>query len=431
MRDMPPNLISFGDFELNAAKYELRQGGTRIKLERIPMELLILLANNPGRLVERSEVVEAIWGKDNFFDSESAINTAIRKLRRVLGDHPKQPEFIETVAGKGYRFVIPNSSGGKGLDAKALFSRGVHFWNRKTPAAYSEATKLFQAAIDVDPDYAAPYIGLAKTWILLGIHGLQSAHDVYPRARAAIQRALDLDSASAEAYAVMGDIVKGYDWDWRRAEECYLRALELDPNSALAHQWYANLLSIIGRHHEALQHAITARNLEPLSVGPVGFVAFTYFRSRRFEDALREAESALTLEPNSPIANWFLGQVLIALDRLDEAATVLWTAVEQSRGANMYSSVFAYASALRGQSTHAMDILASLESRALEHYVSPLDIAIVHMGLGNAEATFEWIDAAFAQRVMRVTEISMPTFDRLRTDPRYNSYILRLGLVAA
>lgn len=97
----------------------------------------------------------------------------------------------------------------------------------------------------------------------------------------------------------------------------------------------------------------------------------------------------------------------------------------------MYSSAFAYASALGGESTPATNILASLESRALEHYVSPLDIAIVHMGLGNADATFERLDAAFAQRVMRVTEISMPTFDRLRTDPRFNSYVLRLGLAAA
>jgi len=422
--------ICFRDFELDPARYELRRGHARIKLERIPMELLILLAHSAGRLVERREVVEAIWGKDNFFDSDSAINTAIRKLRRILGDDPKQPEFIETVPGKGYRFLILTSHGRRARDAEALYAKGLHFWNRKTPAAYSEATKLFQAAIDLDPDYPAPYVGLAKTWILLGIHGLQPAHDVYPRARAAASKALELDSEFAEAYTAMADIFKGYDWNWSQAESYYLRALELDPRSALAHQWYANLLSITGRHEEALQHAIEARALEPLSVGPAGFVAFTYYRGRRFREALREAESALTMEPNSPVANWFLGLILIALNRLDEAQTVLSTAVEQSQGATMYSSALGYVCAAREKSTRASKILAGLQERNQERYVSPVDMAIIYMGLDEIDAAFGYLDLAFTQRVMRLTELPMPSFDPLRADPRYEAMLARMRLVA-
>lgn len=427
---MAADPICFSDFELNPTSYELRRSHTRIKLERIPMELLILLAYNAGRLVERSEVVEAIWGKDNFFDSDSAINTAIRKLRRVLGDDPKHPKFIETVPGKGYRFLILTSNGRRGADAKTLYSKGLHFWNRKTPSAYLEATKLFQEAIDLDPDYPAPYVGLAKTWILLGIHGLQPAHDVYPRARAAITKALELDSQLAEAYTALADIVKGYDWDWARAESYYLRALELDPRSALAHQWYANLLSITGRHDEALQHAIEARNLEPLSVGPAGFVAFTYFRGRRYREALRDAESALTMEPNSPIANWFLGQILIALNRLSEAETVLSTAVEHSQGATMYSSALGYVCAARGESMRAFEILAGLQERDQERYVSPVDMAVIYMGLDEIDAAFECLELAFAQRVMRLTELPMPSFETLRVDPRYEACLARMGLAA-
>ncbi len=425
---MAADPICFSDFELDPTTYELRRGRTRIKLERIPMELLILLACNAGRLIERSEVVEAIWGKDNFFDSDSAINTAIRKLRRVLDDDPKRPMFIETVPGKGYKFLSLPSNGRRAADAKALYSKGLHFWNRKTPSAYLEATKLFQAAIDLDPDYPAPYVGLAKTWILLGIHGLQPAHDVYPRARAAVTKSLELDSQSTEAYTALADIAKGYDWDWARAESYYLRALELDPRSALAHQWYANLLSITGRHVEAVQHAMEARNLEPLAVGPAGFVAFTYLRARLYREALREAESALTMEPNSPIANWFLGQILAATSRFKEAGAVLSTAVEQSKGASMYSAALAYVCAASGESTRACEILAVLRERARERYVSPVDIAIIYTGLGELDAAFEYLDLANAQRVMRLTELPMPSFDPLRVDPRYEVCLARLGL---
>ena len=427
---MARDLVRFGDFELDPANYELRRGSDRIKLERIPMELLILLANNDGRLVHRSEVVEVIWGKDCFLESDSAINTAIRKLRRVLGDHPKDPVFIATVPGKGYRFLRASGRQNIPVEAKALYSRGLHFWNRKTPESYIEAIKLFQRSIDVDPGYSLPYLGLAKTWILFGIHGLQPAHDVYPRARAAVSKALELDCDLAEAHAAMADIVKGYDWDWVGAEAHYLRAQRLDPQCGIAHQWYANLLSITGRHEEALQHAMKARTLDPLSVGAAGFVAFTYLRARRYREALREAESAVTLEPNSPIANWFLGQVLAALKRFQEASSVLLRAVEQSQSASMYVALLAYVYAESGDSSRASEMLINLQRKALDHYVSPLDIAIIYTALGQLDAAFEYLAIAFEQRIMRLTELEMPTFDSLRMDARFPALLSSMRLNA-
>ena len=164
---MAADRVRFGDFELDPVNCELRRGPNRIKLERIPMELLILLAHSKGKLVNRSEVVDVIWGKNCFLERDSAINTAIRKLRRVLGDHPRNPTFIETVPGKGFRFLTASSSHTTHLEAKALYLRGLHFWTRKTPDSYIEAIKLFQKSIDIDPDYSLPYLGLAKTWILL------------------------------------------------------------------------------------------------------------------------------------------------------------------------------------------------------------------------------------------------------------------------
>jgi DNA-binding winged helix-turn-helix (wHTH) protein len=419
--------IRFGDFELDAPNFTLRRGMTRVKLERIPMEVLILLAHSEGRLVQRAEVVQTIWGKDCFLESDTAINTAIRKVRRVLGDDPKRPAYIETVPGKGYRF-LPGNAGRGPEEAKALYARGLHFWNRKTPESYMEAIRLYQESIDLDPDYPLPYLGLAKAWIMFGIHGLQPPQDVYPRATAAVAKALNLDSGLAEGYAAMGDIEKGYEWNWGRAETHYLRALELDPQCGIAHQWYANLLSITERHDEAIDHARQARALDPLSVGPAGFVGFTHFRARNYRKALRESEGALTLEPNSPIANWFLGQVLAVLHRFEEAANAFSTAVKYSRDASMYLAALAYACAASGDSARASEILASLQHRALERYISPLDMAIVSMSLGQLDTAFGHLETAVEQRVMRLTELRMPMFDALRSEPRYQSLLARIGL---
>ena len=428
---MKAERILFGEFELDAANFELRRGTVRIKLERIPMELLILLERNNGRLVQRTEVVEPVWGKGCFLEADSAINTAIRKVRRALGDNPKHPVIINTIPGRGYRFVASGTKQDAPQNAKALYAKGLHFWNRKTPDSYLEAIRLYQESIDIDPNYALPYLGLAKAWIMFGIHGLQPAHHVYPRARAAAAKALELDSGLAEGHAAMADVIKGYDRDWVGAENHYLRALEIDAGCGLAHQWYANLLSITGRHDEALRHALEARTLEPLSVGATGFVGFTYFRARRYQEALRESRSALTLEPNSPLANWFHGQVLAALNLFPEAEQAFTKAAEQSQAASMYLSALGYLYAVAGDRECASEILMRLQRRAVERYVSPLDMALVCAALGQVDAAFEHLETATRERVMRLTELTMPTFDLLRDEPRFDALLTTLGLRAS
>jgi DNA-binding winged helix-turn-helix (wHTH) protein/Flp pilus assembly protein TadD len=422
--------ILFGEFELDVTNFELRRGVVQIKLERIPMELLILLARNSGKLVQRAEVVETIWGKGRFLEVDSAINTAIRKVRRALGDDPRHPAIIDTVPGRGYRFVATGTKQDPSHDARALYSRGLHFWNRKTPDSYLEAIRLYQESIDIDPNYAPSYLGLAKTWILFGIHGLQPSQHVYPRARAAAAKALELDSGLAEGYAAMADVIKGYDWNWKCAETYYLRAFEIDASCGIAHQWYANLLSIMGRHDEALRHALEARSLEPLSVGATGFVGFTYFRARRYQEALGESQSALTLEPNSPIANWFHGQVLAVLNRFPEAEQAFSKAVEMSQAAPMYLSALGYVHALAGDRESASEILVRLQRRSLERYVSPVDLAIVSAALGQPDAAFDYLETAARERVMRLTELTMPMFDSLRNQTRFDALLTTLALQA-
>jgi TolB-like protein/Tfp pilus assembly protein PilF len=574
------DLICFGDFELDATGWELRRCGEIVKIERIPMELLCLLARNPGRLVLRSAVVEHIWGKDRFLD-DSAVNTAVRKLRVALADSAGQPRLIETVTGKGYRFigrleapispaatlvtnrivlvalplddlskpaqdyslsegvteelitclgshspsqlaVIGRTSAtecrrrgltvreiGRSLGAdfviegsvrrvgqsvrvsvrllraideaqvwaksytrqhsdladwqydvavelarevlgviatapaappprprpvqRAAFEcylKGRRAWDKKTPQAYLEAIALFQQAIDFDPAYALPYVGLADTWVMMGIHGLRPAGEVFPRARAAAERALEIDPSLALAHAALADVSKGYDRNWEQAEQSYHAALRLNPNYAVAHQWYANLLTILERHDEAIARVEQARRLDPLSPAIAGFVGFTYYRARMYDEALSEAQKTLDLGPPAPIVNWFLGHIYAARGEFGLAQAALSSAVEETHGGAMYLAMLAYVCGCAGDRRTGLEILARLRRSAEAGYVSPLDLCIVQIGLGDIHGALDCLGNAVDQRVMRVTELGMPTFDALRGESRFAELAAQAGLAA-
>ncbi|HUX44833.1 MAG TPA: winged helix-turn-helix domain-containing protein [Terracidiphilus sp.] len=427
--------MRFDSFELDEEGFQLREDGRPVRLERIPLELGILLARNPARLVTREEIVARIWGVNHFLESDSAINTAMRKLRRALRDDPAKARLIETVPGKGYRFigVTDEASTGRATDAPdpeamRCFLRGRHAWNKKTAQDYEQAIEWFQQAIDRDAAFAPPLVGLAYCYLTMGIHGLQPAGEVYPRARAAAQAALEIDAGLAEAVTALADVSKGYDWDFVRAEEEYLRALQLNPDYAVAHQWYANLLSIQGRHDEAIAQAGEARQRDPLSVGTVGFVGYTLYRARRFDEALSECRRTVEFHKGAPIAAWFLALVLLQLGRPAEAEEHLLRTLDRSRGAAMHRALLGFAQARAGHRAEARTALQELLETAKSRYVSPIDLSTICLGLGDRDGAVEWLQKAFAERVMRVTELPMPLFDDVRDDPRLADLRVTLGV---
>jgi len=113
----PP--LRFHDFELDPAQFELRRAGHRVRLERKPLELLIMLVERRGTLVFREEIIQRVWGGDVYFDAERGVNNAVRKIRAALHDESGQPHFVETVVGKGYRFIAPIKLGGNGATTPA------------------------------------------------------------------------------------------------------------------------------------------------------------------------------------------------------------------------------------------------------------------------------------------------------------------------
>ena len=196
----------------------------------------------------------------------------------------------------------------------------------------------------------------------------------------------------------------------------YRRALQLNPEYSVAHQWYANLLSTLGRHDEAVTEAAEGRRLEPLSVGPSGFVGFTLYRARRFDEALREGRRTLEIHKNAPVAAWFLAHMLLETGSLAEAEECLMRALDLAPKSAMHLALLAFVRGRAGRKAEAQEVVRKLEETSLARYISPIDLATAHLGSGEKAQAVRHFKRAIAERVMRVTELPMPMFDELRED---------------
>lgn len=620
------------DFELDANSYQLRRSGRVLRLERIPTEILIFLAEQPGQLVSREEIAHRVWGKDAFLDTDNSINGAIRKIRQVLKDDPEQPRFIQTITGRGYRLIAsvepvadppatpvdpepesapspplpteakshrwprlialsvliaailgtwllttlrarPRSSGervmlavlpfenltgdasqdyfsdgmteelitelghlnpdhlgviartsvmlyknsSKPLDqvgrelgvqyvlegsvrrdagrvritaqlvqvkdqtplwarqydrelkdlllvqseiargisdeiqtalgdsrpvppvkrsplstqeyeAHDLYLQGRYFWNRRTGDGFQKAIDYFQQAIAKDQNYAPAYAGLADTYALMSTWNVVPPNEAMPKARAAALKALEIDEASAEAHTSLGLIAEAYDYDWPRAEKEFRRALELNPDYATAHQWYAECLAWQGRFDEAMVESERARQLDPLSLIISADQGTIYYQSRQYDRAIARARTILQMDPNFVGGrNLMFGSLLQAgkfqedLEFLDanDVPDSLWYWAHR---ACIYS--------WWGKTSEVENAQAKLQ-KYLPH-LGPERIWVLVMAYGNTDQKDKVIDAldeAFAQHSFNFSALKVdPEFDPLRNDPRFQDLLHRVGL---
>jgi tetratricopeptide (TPR) repeat protein len=207
----------------------------------------------------------------------------------------------------------------------------------------------------------------------------------------------------------------------------YKRALELNPNSWLAHVWYAGLLSQIGRFDEAINLDMRARELDPVSVNSSTFLGRDLYRARRYDQAIRACQEGLELDPDDVLALWFQARAEVANHQFPDAIMKLEKAVSLSDGP-IYRALLANAYASAGQRGKALDILEQLKALSKQRYVSPIDMAVVYMGLGDRNSVFQWFEKAYQERAARIQEVSEPLFDSLRSDPRFPGLMRRVGL---
>jgi TolB-like protein/Tfp pilus assembly protein PilF len=326
----------------------------------------------------------------------------------------------EQTAAQGRRTIKP--------EAYEAYLKGRYFWNKRTESDLERSLAYFNRALEYDPSYSAAFAGLADVYILLGILGLRRPHDVYPQARSAAKRALDLDPALAEAHKSLAAVRNHYDWDWRGAEQEFQRALELDRNSSVAHQWYGAVLLLLKRHDEAIAEVKRARDLDPLSPSLTAFMGLIYMKTRAYDQALEACRAAMELDPNHPFGYWVLARTLDACEDLRQALEISRTAAKLSGGDLLYTAHLGYALARAGENDGARVVANKLQEYAQTRYVCSYDIAMIYVGLGEKDTAFEWFERALEERTVRLCELNDPAFDELRSDRRFQALVQRVGL---
>lgn len=636
---MPTTLHKFGDFELDRSRFELRRNGRLLKLERIPMELLILLLETDGQIVTRQEIVERLWGKDVFVDTEHGINTAVRKIRAALREDIERPRFIQTVSGKGYRFMGDHRNGNgnsagtttenvpvpvaepetlpadpasnqairpiiqkvrwrlaavaipllliagvllgfnvagmrdklsaphpvrsihslavlplanlSGDPAQEYFADGMtdelitmlakntslrlvsrtsamrfkgvqrpvkdiarelgvdgilegsversgnrvhmtvqlihapsdtHLWAESYDRNLSEAFSLpselsqtiarevniaispakpqprinleahdaymrgryfwfngrtqrsqeyFQQAIQLQPDYAAAWSGLADSYTLLAVDGQVPPQTVMGKAEEAARKAIDLDGSLSEAHKARAALYLFDTWEWQSAEAESRRALELDPNNAEAHHLYSYVLFVTQRPEQALQEQKRATSLD-YSLRPWA-LGRAYIHLRRFDDAIKELRLLAEGQSNKSWVRYQLSQAYWLKGMYKESEQELESALRlgsDPKMADAYHGAFAR-NGERGAAQLGVD---ELKARARQEYVSPWEMAFECALLGNddKEETLKFLEAAYQERSPWIVFLqNEPVFDFLHSDPRYRALVKKIGLPPA
>jgi TolB-like protein/DNA-binding winged helix-turn-helix (wHTH) protein/Tfp pilus assembly protein PilF len=627
--------IRFGDYELDPQTCRLSRQGRVLKLERIPTEILLFLIEHKGELVSREQIADRIWGKDVFLDTDNSINGAIRKIRQVLKDDAEQPRFVQTITGRGYRFIgaiteseaapaadsTPPSLSDSGsaispaataqrrtdwrlltaaslalllfaalagwivwsrsraaqakpdkvmlavlpfdnltgdpaqeyfsdglteemitqmgslnpahlgvigrtsvmrykttrtpldqigrelgvqyvlegsirrdansvrvaaqliqtndqthvwarqydreltgllslqgeiareiadeiqltlgndrsapvrvnvpaqnYEAYDLYLRGQYFFNKRTAADLEQAITYFEQAIGKDPSYARAYAGIAGSYALLpGFNGHPQGEFI-AKGRPAALKALQLDDSLAEAHTALALIVQNFDWDWQTAEKEFRRAIELNPNYATAHHWYAEHLMWRGRFDEALQESERARQLDPLSLIIAADNGAILYFSRQYDRAIEKWRSVLEMDPDFRRAHLIIGaytekglfdQALAEHDRLRP----------KNQGFPWYWSWVAYIHGRAGQTAEARHAQHELLRLNRNGQVDPFIVASAYLGTSDKEQVLAWLEKAYAAHSTNLVSLKVnPGYDFLRSDPRFQDLLRRVGL---
>lgn len=308
-----------------------------------------------------------------------------------------------------------------------LYLQGRYYWNKRTAQGLQQAVECFKQAIAKDPEYARAYAGLADSLALMSAYDVAPPSELVPKARAAALKALELDEKRAEAHVSLALIAQSYDWDWQSAEKEYRRAIELDPNYATGHHWYAEHLALCGRFDEAFVEIERARQLDPLSlIIQTDNGAILYF-SRQYGRAIEQFGAVLKVEPNFPRAH-VIDYAYAQQGRFAEALAD----IENWHRADDSFWIFSGEGYVQGRASQPVQARRALEKLELingRRQIDPLAFVLPYVGLANKDKAFAWLDKAIAYHSPGLTALKVePIFDPLRGDPRFQSVLKRLRL---
>jgi TolB-like protein/DNA-binding winged helix-turn-helix (wHTH) protein/Flp pilus assembly protein TadD len=309
-----------------------------------------------------------------------------------------------------------------------LYLKGRYFWNKRDESALNSAVEYFQEAIAKDPNYAEAYAGLADSYILLFGYADATPSDALTKAKAAAEKALQLDDSLAEAHASLAIIAPYFDWNWEESQRQYERALQLNPNYATVHHWYGDTyLAPTGKVNQAIEEIRRAQELDPLSTIIATDLGKQLIFARRYGEAFPQLRRALELDPNFGWAHFWLWYACTETGRYSDAYNELEKA-RSSVGPNRFLAFSAYTGAKAGDTVKARKTLAQLLQTS-HRDVRPVAVSYTYIALGEKDQAFSWLEKAYLARSPDLEALkNLPAFDPLRSDPRFSNLIRRVGL---
>ena len=362
-----------------------------------------------------------LWAEDYQRDLRDTVALQGEVAQRIAHEIRTTLTSEEKARLSGHRQVNP--------EAYEAYLRGRYLWEKRTEESIKEAITYFEESIRHDPNAALPYDGLADCWLSLGWYGYLAPNEAFPRAKAAAKRALELDGSLGEAHTSLAFAAMNYDWDWSTAELEFHKAIELNPNYANAHHWYADYLSAVGRQEEAVAESKRALELDPVSPIINAWLGWRYFFARQYQLAIQQYRRTLVIDPGFAPAHLVLGLAYEQQSQPEQAIAELIKAADLAGGRSLYVGSLAHAYAIAGGRDQAEGLLRRLRDQAQHAYVPAFHIAIVYAGLGQTDQTLAWLDRGYQEHSAWMVWLKVdPRFDSLRSDPRFKDLLHRMGL---
>jgi TolB-like protein/Tfp pilus assembly protein PilF len=322
------------------------------------------------------------------------------------------------------------SGANKRLDPETYedYLRGRYFLARRNGEAINKALAYFNKAVQRDPQYAQAYAGLAVTYDVVGMYHFLPPDASFARVKGFANKALALDNTLSEAYTARALAASFWEFDWAAADKDFQRAIELDPNSALAHHWFGEHFIAVGKAERAVAELKRARELDPLSLPVNSALGRVYRDAGLFDEALLQCNKTVELDPNFSMGHWCLGQTYLGERNYSAAIPELERASALGTTPLLICDLgFAYAAA--GRSIGARAILEAFQRKAQFEYIPPYLIAAIYGALGEKDEAFKWLDRAYNERDSHITYLKLdPEMDPLRSDPRFGILMQRLKL---
>ncbi|REJ79310.1 MAG: hypothetical protein DWQ47_00790 [Acidobacteria bacterium] len=425
-------LSQLPNLQVSPTSSVMRYRGGETNVSRIAKELNVDAVMS-GRLVQRGEDLSI---SVQLIDSRNERLIWAEQYDRKMSDlMATQREIATTIAQKLRLELVGNEA--KGItkkytdsnEAYQLYMRGRYYFAKRTKNDMLKSIEYFQNAIELDADFALAYARIAEAYNQLPAYPYLPPKDAFPKAKAAANRALEIDPSLSEAHVALANTFAVYEWKWKEAELEFKRAIELDPNNASAHFRFGQVyLSPLGRYDEAIAEMKRGLELEPLDLAFAAVLVEGYFFAGENDHALEQAKRVTKVEPNFVLGKIVLCEAYLGKEMYEEVISTCGGSSTDLRNNQHMLSFVAYAHAKLGRRDKAKEILTKFRELRRTEYADAFHMAVINVGLGDKDEAFADLEKAFADRSWFLHQVkATPLIEPLRDDPRYRDLLERMG----